>query len=152
MPVLISKSGDITVNVGEDVVMKVEVSGDPLPVIIWYYDNKIIADDNHFELENENELVIHKIAWKHAGVYQFTASNSLGTVDGQIRVFVQREDEPIEQVDFPHTEQSHVEECVNVVPLEKWAEHVEAMKEGSGFKDEFQVSCCRLVFISYLYI
>lgn len=117
--------------------MKAEVSGNPFPVIIWYFDNKIIADDNHYELENENMLILHKITSKHAGVYQFTASNALGTVEGHIRVFVQKEEEPTEEVDYPS--QIQIEECTNEVPLEKWAEHVEFTREGPGFKEEFQV-------------
>lgn len=80
------------------------------------------------------------------GVYCYTASNALGTINGQIRVFVEEErnggSEIMEKAESEMTDHAHElvfgKNCVN---LSEWAEHVESLNEsnGKGFKIEFQV-------------
>lgn len=144
---------DISTKVGDEVIIKLDISGEPRPDITWFFDSQILADDQYIELEEDTQLVIHNIQAHHSGVYHFTASNSLGTIEGSVRVFVPKELHK-EDINFSeptldganNSNYSDVGREVifegNKVLLCNWADHVETMSEGhgKGFKNEFQVS------------
>ena len=131
--------------------------GHPAPEITWFFNNSIVADDEYYELTDEGEdcskLLVHNATPAHAGVYNFTAANALGSVEGQIRVFVKRE--PIEETDAnQETESGHVQNghsncaqdsmytsIANLVPLSNLAKYVMGMNRNNkeGFGKQFEV-------------
>ena len=134
-----SPTNDINAKEGDEVVITLDIMGQPYPAITWFYNNKIIADDEHYELQEENELLIHNVRGYHSGVYQYSATNALGTIEGQIRVFVVKEDTTLDVSLHSHTQDN---ENVNPILVSEWADHVEQLGnlDGCGFKKEFQVN------------
>lgn len=92
---MISEPEDQYVTEGSDVVLEAPVTGQPFPLITWFYNDDIIADDEHFELDedNDSQLMLQNVLLSHAGVYRFSATNTLGSVEGHIRIFVKPEKE-----------------------------------------------------------
>ena len=89
----------------------------------------------------------------HAGVYRFTATNSLGSVEGQIRVLVKQEKQPV-SVSEDNNETKHSASSNGAVvstaiegksvTLNEFGEYVSKMnkKNKREFKRQFQVCQC----------
>lgn len=134
-----SPTNDINAKEGDEVVITLDITGQPYPAITWFYNNKIIADDEYYELQEENELLIHNVRGYHSGVYQYSATNALGTIEGQVRVFVVKEETTLDVSLHNHTQHN---ENINPILVSEWGEHVEQLGniDGCGFKKEFQVN------------
>ena len=153
-PCVTSELKDQHVQEGEDVVIQVIATGSP--EIIWYTNGQIIADDKHFELDEDNgsTLIIHDVKMTHAGVYEFTATNSLGSVKGQMRVFVkQKKGPPVDEV-VPSKESLNSESVLQLVYLSQLAGYVSDLINNcnGGFKRQFQVSTIFSCIHVYMYI
>ncbi len=129
--------------------------GQPLPEITWFYNDDIIGDDDHFELDEENDsnLLLMNVQIHHAGVYNFTATNSLGTVNGQIRLFVEQEKKSVVDNDVDndtvHVQNGtvHVDNDEQIIKtkeiaLKQLADYILKMnkKNKREFKRQFEVS------------
>ncbi len=129
--------------------------GQPLPEITWFYNDDIIGDDDHFELDEENDsnLLLMNVQIQHAGVYNFTATNSLGTVNGQIRLFVEQEKKSVVDNDVDndtvhvHNGTVHVDNDEQIIKtkeiaLKQLADYILKMnkKNKREFKRQFEVS------------
>ena len=134
-----SPTNDINAKEGDEVVITLDITGQPYPAITWFYNNKIIADDEYYELQEENELLIHNVRGYHSGVYQYSATNAMGTIEGQVRVFVVKEETTLDVSLHNHTQHN---ENINPILVSEWVEHVEQLGniDGCGFKTEFQVN------------
>ncbi|XP_019857512.1 PREDICTED: receptor-type tyrosine-protein phosphatase epsilon-like [Amphimedon queenslandica] len=148
-PYLLSTTKDINAAKGDDIVLKLCVGGEPRPDVTWFFNNQIIGDDEHYEMsEEDNTLLIHDILPMHAGVYNYTASNLLKSISGQIRVFIEKgrveeeEEDGIMEAESDMTD--HTPKIVfegNYVKLSEFADHIELLNKsngGKGFKSEFQ--------------
>ena len=139
---------------GEDVVIQVIATGSP--EIIWYNNGQIIADDKHYELDEDNgsTLIIHDVRMTHAGVYEFTATNSLGSVKGQMRVFVKQEKGAAVDEVVPSKESLNSESVLQLVYLSQLAGYVSDLINNcnGGFKRQFQVSIIFSYIHVYMYI
>ena len=72
---------DTTVNIGEDAVFKLSVSGAPSPKVEWYLNGeKIEADGKHkFEVkDNVHKLTIFDVKTSDAGKYSVDVHNRMG--------------------------------------------------------------------------
>ena len=132
-PSIDSEGPDIHTEVSEEVVIKIDISGIPTPDVTWYFNNQIIAEDAHYELEEDTVLLIHDIQLKHAGIYNFTASNALGEVSGRVRLFVEGTTEQLEDIVYAPAEAS----CS--VASERWVSHIESLLIDGRYKEQFQV-------------
>lgn len=133
-PSIDSELPDIHTELSEEVVLAIDISGVPPPDVTWYFNNQIIAEDNHYELEEDTVLLIHDIQFKHAGIYNFTACNTLGEANGRIRLFVEGEAEVMENPIY-----AREEEASCCVALGRWADHVESLLTNGQYKEQFQV-------------
>ena len=147
-PCVTSELKDQHVQEGEDVVIQVIATGSP--EIIWYTNGQIIADDKHFELDEDNgsTLIIHDVKMTHAGVYEFTATNSLGSVKGQMRVFVKQEKGPPVDEVVPSKESLNSESVLQLVYLSQLAGN----NCNGGFKRQFQVSIITVNMYIYTHV
>ena len=132
-PSIDSEMPDLHTEVSEEVAIKIDISGVPVPDITWYFNSQIIAEDTHYELEDDTVLLIHDIQLKHAGIYNFTASNPLGEASGRVRLFVEGINEQSEDIAYAPVEAS----CS--VPLERWVGHIESLLIDGRYKEQFQV-------------
>ncbi|XP_003784966.1 striated muscle preferentially expressed protein kinase [Otolemur garnettii] len=74
---------DVEVGAGETARFAVVVEGKPLPDIMWYKDEVLLAESNHVSFvyeENECSLVILSTGTQDGGVYTCTARNLAGEV------------------------------------------------------------------------
>lgn len=126
-------SEDIQAKQGQEITIWVELSGTPPPAVTWYHNGNIL-DEECLE-DDDTKLVIENVTSIHAGVYQFEALNLVGTVRGQIRVFVlgAGTEKPI-SASANHTQSLPVQVC-------KWAEHVgELHNHGNReFRNQYKV-------------
>ena len=93
-------------------------------------------------------------------MYNYTASNVLKSISGQIRVFIEKgrgeEDDGTEEVESDMTD--HAPKIVfggNYVKLSELADHIELLNEsngGKGFKSEFQVQGIIIIIIIIIII
>ena len=139
VPSIISKLDDLFVTEGVDTLIHAPVVGNPSPEITWFYNDDIIGDDQHFGLDEEDDsnLLLSNVQLFHAGVYQFTATNSLGSVNGQIRLFVEQEKKLINNASSasaPAMVDQRVE--TKAIPLKQFADYV--LKTNQKNKREFK--------------
>lgn len=87
-PLIEDNPQDKIAEVGEQVVFHPKVSGNPEPTVAWYHDGSMITPDYSIELDDKGKLTIVSVEQKHAGVYRYTVSNNLGSVQGQVSLFV----------------------------------------------------------------
>ncbi|XP_055472559.1 striated muscle preferentially expressed protein kinase isoform X2 [Psammomys obesus] len=74
---------DVEVTPGETARFAVVVEGKPLPDIMWYKDEELLAESNHVSFvyeENECSLVVLSAGSEDGGVYTCTARNLAGEV------------------------------------------------------------------------
>ncbi|XP_049784509.1 titin isoform X1 [Schistocerca cancellata] len=88
------------VKVGDRVVMEVEVTGTPEPVITWMKDGEIIKSGDQYRLKSQgncHSLIIEKVSLPYSGKYTVKAKNSGGEAQC-IADFVVYQPEPTTEV------------------------------------------------------
>ncbi|XP_062048489.1 striated muscle preferentially expressed protein kinase isoform X4 [Lepus europaeus] len=83
---------DVEVGAGETARFAVVVEGKPLPDIMWYKDEVLLAESNHVSFvyeENECSLVVLSTGAQDGGVYTCTARNLAGEVSCKAELTVQ---------------------------------------------------------------
>ncbi|XP_012867202.1 PREDICTED: striated muscle preferentially expressed protein kinase [Dipodomys ordii] len=83
---------DVEVGAGETARFAVVVEGKPLPDIMWYKDEMLLAESNHVSFvyeENECSLVVLSTGIQDGGVYTCTARNLAGEVSCKAELAVQ---------------------------------------------------------------
>jgi len=78
---------------GKQVTLTVKVAGSPTPSITWLFNGKKVEDDYSTEVGKDGSLTFTCVELKHAGTYTFSVSNSMGRVEGCIKLVVHTEDE-----------------------------------------------------------
>ena len=84
---LSSRSGKITVNAYQDVMMFCQVSGYPAPVVTWQKPDYTDMPEGRTEISNDR-LVIRKIRVEESAVYVCKAQNAYGSVERRYTVSV----------------------------------------------------------------
>ncbi|XP_027700953.1 myosin light chain kinase, smooth muscle [Vombatus ursinus] len=82
-PIFLKGLSDLEVMDGSQVIMTVQISGNPLPEILWLHNGKEIqeSEDFHFEQNgNEHSLFIQEVFPEDTGRYTCEAWNSTGQV------------------------------------------------------------------------
>ena len=81
---------DTYVEDGEGVLFRVEVSGAPHPELVWYHNGVRVAADYSMELAEDGSLTMPSAELKHSGMYKLVASNPAGSVEGEVRLVVEK--------------------------------------------------------------
>ena len=138
-PTIEDNPKDKIAEVGEQVVFQPRVSGNPEPTIAWYHDGAMVTSDYSLELDERGKLTIVSVELKHAGVYRYTVSNNLGSVQGQVSLFVLGEKGGL-QTDGTLTFQPQTIQSVPV-PLSEFGQYVEDLhiSGNKGFREQFSV-------------
>ncbi|CAB4063293.1 unnamed protein product [Lepeophtheirus salmonis] len=80
------------VKVGKDIILDVDIIGEPAPEIKWvYYDSKIAIDDDNIEIVNEEyntKFVVKKSVRKNSKRYKVTATNKHGSDEETVELVV----------------------------------------------------------------
>ena len=78
---------------GEQVTLKIKVSGMPKPTIAWSTSGRMLEGDYATEIEQDGSLTFVSVELKHTGTYHFTAANREGNVEGITKLVVHSESE-----------------------------------------------------------
>ena len=78
---------------GKQVTLTVKVAGSPTPIITWLFTGKKVKNDYSIEVGEDGSMTFTCVELKHAGTYTFSVSNSVGRVEGCIKLVVHTEDE-----------------------------------------------------------
>ena len=138
-PLIEDNPQDKIAEVGEQVVFHPKVTGNPEPTVAWYHDGAMVMADYSIELDERGKLTIVSVEQKHAGVYRYTVSNNLGSVQGQVSLFVLGE-KGGEETDGTTTFQPQSIQSIPV-PLGEFGQYVADLHLSSnkGFRDQFFV-------------
>ncbi|XP_069925959.1 striated muscle preferentially expressed protein kinase isoform X1 [Oryctolagus cuniculus] len=100
---------DVEVGAGETARFAVVVEGKPLPDIMWYKDEVLLAESNHVSFvyeENECSLVVLSTGAQDGGVYTCTARNLAGEVSCKAELTVQSA-QPAMEVEGVREDEEH---------------------------------------------
>lgn len=81
--------GPFNVNEGDELKVKLRISGKPEPKVTWFKNNEELFDSNLYKIFREGDwyyLVIKHASLDHTGVYRVCASSTAGTVDRNFNV------------------------------------------------------------------
>ena len=78
---------------GEGVVFNVVVRGNPQPSLTWYHHNTQLTPDYSLDLLQDGSLFITSSELRHSGVYKLSVKNSKGSVEREVKLTVNREEE-----------------------------------------------------------
>ena len=132
---------NITVREGQEVNLRISFTGIPRPTVTWFFDGKRMQVESQDGREhcNNGSIFIASAEGKHAGIYDFIVSNSVGSVEGctNLKVFV-KEKQPVEE------RKSRSVVTSNPIKKDKFGEHVSAYHAlgNTGFIEEYQVRFC----------
>ena len=70
----------VEVSSGEDIILKCQASGNPIPKIKWMKKEKEISLENHLKISNSKPI--------DQGVYECIASNEIGRAIKEIKVII----------------------------------------------------------------
>ena len=132
-----AQSDDIHAMEGEEVALWVQVRGDPLPQITWIHNGKVVdTEEEDEEGIDDSQLMLHSVQASHAGVYKFEATNNLGTIEGQIRLFVTTTGDADKGAPVRRSIQS------NPIPVRKYADYLSEMlpHNHKGLREQYKVS------------
>ena len=93
-PIFENGLDDLTVRHNDDIVLKVDVQGNPSPTVVWKVNGDCIEKFANFELQTvgpSNLLTIKKIEVEQGGTYEVIASNDAGSSSINGRIFVEGE-------------------------------------------------------------
>lgn len=74
---------DISVTEGESVTLECQISGHPLPLIMWFREDYKIESSIDFQISYQNglaQLVIREAFAEDSGRFTCTATNEAGTI------------------------------------------------------------------------
>lgn len=74
---------NITVTEGESVILECQISGHPLPLIMWFREEYKIESSIDFQISYQNglaQLVIREAFAEDSGRFTCTATNEAGTI------------------------------------------------------------------------
>ena len=122
----------MTIMEGDGVVIKVLVTGDPEPLIKWYYEGAELMSNISREILSNGSLVISSSAQRHSGIYKMTADNTHGSAEKIIQLFI---------VANKSTKIGVEEEGAVPVHLQQFGEYVSDhhAKSNRGFKVQYRV-------------
>ena len=131
-PTIVDYQQEVQCFEGEQVSLRVKFAGIPAPTVTWFFNWRKVEDDYSTELGKDGSLVLVSVEMKHAGTYNFTVSNRVGSVKGCIKLVVHTEDE--EHASVPRVES-------NPVIREKFGEFVSTFHahNNGDFIAQFQV-------------
>ena len=78
---------------GEQVTLKIKVSGMPKPTITWSTGGRMVEGGYATEIEQDGSLTFVSVELKHTGTYHFTAANREGKAEGITKLVVHSERE-----------------------------------------------------------
>ena len=137
-----SCSKDVHAQEGEEVLLWVRVVGTPMPMVTLLHNGKIVTSEEDEEQEgDDSQLVLQSVDSHHAGVYQFQATNTVGSVEGRIRLFVECSQAAANDDNRNGTSllflQSHP------VAVDKLAEYMTEMQphNNTALREQYRVSC-----------
>ena len=109
-----------------------KVSGTPTPTIAWFHSGSMVVSDYSLNLKNDGQMTFVCVEPRHAGVYRFTVSNNVGSVQGQVNLFVQSDDD--DNLDVPKV----VSMRNDITDFGKYVAELHA-NLNHGFRDQYLV-------------
>ncbi len=127
--------GDIHSVEGQEVVIRLIVTGHPLPSLKWKFDDEEIDLDNNSVICRDNIIVFKRVEVEHAGVYKLIAANSNGSCEKTVTLIV-----------YPDTEITrHPSENDAIttisISVDKFGQYVASLRANSNklFREQFKV-------------
>ena len=119
---------------GEQVTLKIKVSGIPKPTITWSNGGRKVEGDYATEIEQDGSLTFVSVELMHTGTYHFTATNGRGSVEGMTKLVVYSESEREKVRSVPTIDS-------DAVGVAKFGDHVSSMhaQNNAGFVSQYWV-------------
>ena len=116
-------------------VFNVVVRGNPQPTLTWYYDNTQLTPDYSLDLLEDGSLSITSSELRHSGVYKLSVKNSKGSVEREVKLTVNRQEEE----EAPTADKESVE--IKPIPITGFGDYVAQSHSHSdqGFKNQYSV-------------
>ncbi|XP_014667689.1 PREDICTED: twitchin-like isoform X2 [Priapulus caudatus] len=90
-PQVIQELSDVNIAVGQKLLLKCKINGEPTPEIKWYKDGRELFDGRRFKLKYRDsiaQLMMDKVYDSEAGKYSCSGTNELGTAKTSCHVTV----------------------------------------------------------------
>lgn len=117
---------------GQEVTLKLKVSGFPRPTVEWLQDNAPVEADCITLVGKDGSVTFICVDMSQGGTYHFVAKNVVGKVEGDVKLIVESE-----------SDETNIDRVDSVpVKLEKFGEHVSGQHASNnrGFILHFHVS------------
>ena len=120
---------------GERVVFNVKVKGFPEPKLTWYHEGEEVMTNYSTDVGLDGSLSIPCCDTSHTGLYQLVAVNSVERAERQVKLFVRREERPIQ-------EPTSTKVSLSPIPVLDFVEYVTSghANDNTIFKEQFAVS------------
>ena len=116
---------------------KVKVSGEPQPIVTWYYDGEPVRTDYSHEIGADGSLAIPSTVLKHSGVYKAVVANEYGSEEREVKLTVYEEGgtQSMDAAIRHHVVSSRP------IPIPEFGKYVAKLHANSNqaFKDLYQV-------------
>ena len=119
---------------GEQVTLRIKVSGMPKPTITWSTSGKTVEGGYATEIEQDGSLTFVSVELKHTGTYHFTAANREGNVEGMTKLVVYSESEREKVRSGPTVESKPVQ-------VAEFGDYVSSLhaQQNAGFTSQYWV-------------
>lgn len=116
--------------------LEVKLSGAPSPTITWFHGSEEVGGDYTVELTEDGFLFFPCTETRHGGMYCFKASNTAGSVSGEVElvVYSDEKDEDEEEEEGQETGQ-----VGGGVPVDRFKKYVSEIHLKNGFPSLFEV-------------
>ncbi len=78
---------DVIVEEGMSVTFAPKVSGTPKPTVAWFFEGHMLTSNYAHDVGEDGSLTFMCVEIKHGGTYRYTASNSAGSVQGEVCLY-----------------------------------------------------------------
>ncbi len=116
---------------GEEVIFRVVVSGVPTPTLTWKSGEKELFSNYSMTVGNDGTLTFSNTEIDQSGVYVLEARNSVGKMEREVKLDVQKECEETMDVDSQT-------ESIRVIPVDQFGEYVAENHSNNNIKYNVQ--------------
>ena len=116
---------------GEEVIFRVVVSGVPTPTLTWKSGEKELFSNYSMTVGNDGTLTFPNAEIDQSGVYVLEARNSVGKMEREVKLDVQKECEETMDVDSQT-------ESIRVIPVDQFGEYVAENHSNNNIKYNVQ--------------
>ena len=114
---------------------QVKATGSPQPKLTWYHNGEEVVGDYSRELAEDGTLTLPSAETRHSGTYRLVAQNSAGSMEREVRLFVNQEEQP-----SPPAAKKQI--LLSPIPVDEFGKFVANSHSSNNqdFRDQYTVS------------